>query len=58
MVCLMDKLADTIIVYVKAQIQAGVRAVQIFDSWVGALNVTDYRVFIKPVMERIFTSLT
>lgn len=54
---LMDKLADTIIVYVKAQIQAGAKAVQIFDSWVGALNVADYRVFIKPVMERIFSSL-
>src|SRR6478735_7180240 len=51
---LMDKLADTIIVYVKAQIQAGAKAIQIFDSWVGALNVADYRVFIKPVMERIF----
>lgn len=54
---LMDKLADTIIVYVKAQIIAGVKAVQIFDSWVGALNVADYRMFIKPVMERIFTAL-
>lgn len=54
---LMDKLADTIIIYVKAQIKAGVKAVQIFDSWVGALNVADYRVFIKPVMERIFTAL-
>ncbi|MGE7601968.1 uroporphyrinogen decarboxylase [Peribacillus sp. NPDC097675] len=54
---LMDKLADMIIVYVKAQITAGVKAVQIFDSWVGALNVEDYRVFIKPIMNRIFTTL-
>lgn len=54
---LMDKLADTIIIYVKAQIKAGVKAVQIFDSWVGALNVADYRMFIKPIMERIFTAL-
>ncbi|MGE7663552.1 uroporphyrinogen decarboxylase [Peribacillus sp. NPDC097197] len=54
---LMDKLAEMIIVYVKAQIKAGVKAVQIFDSWVGALNVEDYRVFIKPIMNRIFTSL-
>lgn len=54
---LMDKLADMIIVYVKAQIKAGVKAVQIFDSWVGALNVEDYRVFIKPIMNRIFTTL-
>lgn len=54
---LMDKLADMIIVYVRSQIKAGVKAVQIFDSWVGALNVEDYRTFIKPVMSRIFSSL-
>ncbi|MGZ9816067.1 uroporphyrinogen decarboxylase [Peribacillus simplex] len=54
---LMDKLADMIIIYVKSQIKAGVKAIQIFDSWVGALNVEDYRVFIKPIMTRIFTSL-
>ncbi|MGE6378802.1 uroporphyrinogen decarboxylase [Peribacillus muralis] len=54
---LMDKLADMIIVYVKSQIKAGVKAIQIFDSWVGALNVEDYRVFIKPIMNRIFSSL-
>ncbi|MCK2019090.1 uroporphyrinogen decarboxylase [Peribacillus frigoritolerans] len=54
---LMDKLADMIIVYVKSQIKAGVKAIQIFDSWVGALNVEDYRVFIKPIMTRIFSSL-
>lgn len=54
---LMDKLADTIIPYVKAQVKAGAKAVQIFDSWVGALNVADYRIFIKPVMDRIFAEL-
>ncbi|WP_257349403.1 uroporphyrinogen decarboxylase [Pseudalkalibacillus decolorationis] len=54
---LMDKLADTIIRYVKSQIKAGAQAIQIFDSWVGALNVADYRIFIKPVMARIFSEL-
>ncbi|WP_204552721.1 uroporphyrinogen decarboxylase [Bacillus ectoiniformans] len=54
---LMDKLADMTITYVRSQIKAGARAIQIFDSWVGALNVADYRVFIKPVMERIFNEL-
>lgn len=54
---LMDKLADMTIRYVKAQIRAGASAVQIFDSWVGAVNVADYRQFIKPTMERIFTAL-
>lgn len=54
---LMDKLADMTIRYVKAQIHAGAKAIQIFDSWVGAVNVEDYRYFIKPTMERIFSAL-
>lgn len=54
---LMDKLGDMIIDYTKAQIQAGAQAIQIFDSWVGALNAADYRTFVKPVMEKIFTAL-
>jgi uroporphyrinogen decarboxylase len=54
---LMDKLAEMTITYVKSQIKAGARAIQIFDSWAGALNVQDYRYFIKPVMNRIFSAL-
>lgn len=54
---LMDKLADMIIVYTKAQVDAGAEVIQIFDSWVGALNAADYRYFIKPVMVRIFSAL-
>ncbi|AVR01081.1 uroporphyrinogen decarboxylase [Oceanobacillus iheyensis] len=54
---LMEKLADMVITYVEAQIEAGAKAIQIFDSWVGALNASDYRVFIKPVMTRIFSEL-
>ncbi|MFX3625191.1 MAG: uroporphyrinogen decarboxylase [Ectobacillus sp.] len=54
---LMDKLTEMTITYVKAQVKAGAKAVQIFDSWVGALNVADYRTYIKPTMERIFSEL-
>lgn len=54
---LMDKLGDMTITYIKAQIKAGAKAIQIFDSWVGALNVADYRYYIKPIMHRIFTEL-
>ena len=54
---LMEKLGDMVVTYVKAQINAGASAIQIFDSWVGALNVEDYRLFIKPVMHRIFSEL-
>ncbi|SHH05453.1 uroporphyrinogen decarboxylase [Virgibacillus chiguensis] len=54
---LMDKLADMTITYVEAQIEDGAQAIQIFDSWVGNLNASDYRIFIKPVMTRIFSEL-
>ncbi|WP_181349217.1 uroporphyrinogen decarboxylase [Thalassobacillus sp. CUG 92003] len=55
---LMDKLADMTITYVQAQINAGAKVIQIFDSWVGALSAPDYRTYIKPVMERIFNELS
>ncbi|TFB22076.1 uroporphyrinogen decarboxylase [Filobacillus milosensis] len=54
---LMDKLGDLVIEYTKAQIRAGASAIQIFDSWVGAVSAPDYRTYIKPVMNRIFTAL-
>ena len=49
-----DLLADIIGDYLVAQVEAGVDAVQIFDSWVGALNARDYREFILPHTRRIF----
>jgi uroporphyrinogen decarboxylase len=52
-----DLLADVISDYLVAQIDAGVDAVQVFDSWVGALNARDYREFILPHTRRIFDTL-
>jgi len=43
--------------YLTAQIEAGVQAVQVFDSWVGALNAADYREFILPHSKKIFDRL-
>ncbi|MFK3938579.1 uroporphyrinogen decarboxylase [Alkalihalobacillus sp. NPDC078783] len=54
---LMDKLGDVTISYIKAQIKAGAEAIQLFDSWVGALSREDYVTYIKPVMERVFNAL-
>jgi uroporphyrinogen decarboxylase len=50
-------LADIVSDYLAAQIEAGVDCVQVFDSWVGALNSRDYREFILPHTKRIFDSL-
>lgn len=51
---LMEKLADLTVTYLTAQISAGAHAVQVFDSWVGALNAADYQTYVAPVMHRIF----
>jgi uroporphyrinogen decarboxylase len=51
---LCDKLADVVGDYLGAQIEAGVNAVQVFDSWVGTLNTADYREFALPHTKRIF----
>jgi len=52
-----ELLADVVAEYLIAQIEAGVNAVQLFDSWVGALNARDYREFILPHTRRIFERL-
>jgi len=49
-----DLIADVIGEFLAAQIEAGVDVVQVFDSWVGALNAADYREFILPHTRRIF----
>ncbi len=50
-------LADLVLDYLTAQIEAGAEAVQLFDSWVGALSEADYREFVLPHVRRIFTGL-
>jgi uroporphyrinogen decarboxylase len=53
---LMEKLAETGAAYVRAQASAGADVVQLFDSWVGALTVDDYREFVAPYSARILSS--
>ena len=54
---LMDHLVDVSITYVVAQIEAGAELIQIFDSWVGALNVQDYNYYIKPAMKKLVSGI-
>lgn len=54
---LMDHLVRVSIQYVVAQIEAGAELIQIFDSWVGALNEQDYRYYIKPAMEQLINGI-
>lgn len=51
---LCERLATVIADYLLAQIEAGVDAIQLFDSWVGTLGAADYREFALPHTRRIF----
>ena len=52
-----DRFASVIADYLLAQIEAGVDAIQVFDSWVGALNADDYREFALPHTRKIFQAI-
>jgi uroporphyrinogen decarboxylase len=54
---LLDKLADCFAIYVQAKVEAGADAIQLFDSWVGALSVADYEEFVAPYSRRILDAL-
>ncbi|MEI7025769.1 uroporphyrinogen decarboxylase [Paenibacillus sp. y28] len=55
---LMRKLADMVATYLREQIRAGAKAVQLFDSWVGALAPHDFTRFVLPTIESIFEQLS
>jgi uroporphyrinogen decarboxylase len=50
---LIDKLCQSMADYLRLQIDAGVQAVQIFDSWCGILDEADYRTFALPGVQRL-----
>ena len=54
---LMERLSETFLRYVRAQVAAGADVIQLFDSWVGALSVEDYEEFVAPYSERILGGL-
>jgi uroporphyrinogen decarboxylase len=54
---LCEKFAAIVSDYLVAQIEAGVDAVQVFDSWVGTLSAADYREFALPHTQRIFQAV-
>jgi uroporphyrinogen decarboxylase len=55
---LMDVLVDVTAKYLNGQIAAGAQAVQLFDSWVGALGPDDYREFVLPHSRALVRALT
>ena len=54
---LMEKLTDAFAPYVAAKVEAGADAIQLFDSWVGALSPADYQEFVQPYSRRILAAV-
>ena len=54
---LMETLTEVTIRYLRAQVRAGVQALQLFDSWVGALGAREYSEYVLPYVRRIFSGV-
>jgi uroporphyrinogen decarboxylase len=54
---LMDLLAESVLTYLLAQVAAGASALQVFDSWAGALDADDYNTKVAPAVNKIFDGL-
>lgn len=54
---LASRLADITLAFLRAQLDAGVDAVQLFDSWAGALSARDYREFVLPHSEKVLAGV-
>jgi uroporphyrinogen decarboxylase len=52
------RLADIAITYLRVQIDAGVSAVQLFDSWAGSLSAADYERYVLPHSQRVLAAVT
>lgn len=55
---LLQKITDSTIAYLKAQVAAGANLVQIFDSWAGILSPDQYRQFSLPYIKQICDAMT
>jgi len=54
---LMEKLTETVVSYLASQINAGAQAVQLFDTWAGALSPVDYKNYALPSVKKIISEL-
>ncbi len=55
---LMGLLADSVSLYLLAQIEAGAQVLQLFDSWVGALGPDDYERYVLPHSQKVLDAVS
>ena len=54
---IMQKLTDSISLYVAGQVEAGAQCIQLFDSWAGCLSYEDYKKYVHPYVKSIIASI-
>jgi uroporphyrinogen decarboxylase len=54
---LLEKITETTIRYLTAQVRAGAQAIQIFDTWAGLVGRTDYETFSLPYVKRVVAAV-
>jgi uroporphyrinogen decarboxylase len=54
---LLDQLADMAVASLRSQVEAGASALQVFDSWAGALSPVDYERFVLPASSKVFAGV-
>jgi len=54
---LMSQLGDLVLTFLRHQVEAGAQAIQLFDSWAGALDTDDYERLVLPTSRRILEGL-
>lgn len=54
---LMERLTAVVVGFARGQIEAGAQAIQVFDSWIGALGPREYARYVQPHMRRLFDGL-
>ncbi len=54
---LMEKVTQTVVKYLEAQIKAGVQVVQLFDTWAGIFSPQDYKDYVLPYIKRVIKGI-
>ncbi|MCL4152085.1 UNVERIFIED_CONTAM: hypothetical protein GTU68_033703 [Idotea baltica] len=54
---LQNKLVEYLTEYLVSQVEAGVSGLQVFDSWLGHLSLSQYQIYVKPYLEKLFDNL-